>query len=1235
VRIFLSYGHDEYASLARRIKVDLETRGHEVWFDADRLKPGRDWEQYIEEGIDWVSAVPDAGRFLLLMTPHSVRRPDGYCLNELARAYGRGLPILPVMVFRVEPPLSICRLQWLDMRSCFPVEEHTNQYLKQFDQLTTALRDKQVPFEGVQQRLLNYLQPINYDDDVDRHLSGFTGREWVMTEVNEWLDSSKRVLWITGEAGVGKSALAAWLCTRRPEIVAYHFCRFGNSERVDARRALFSIAYQLSTQLPGYQNRLNESSLDKTISEANAASIFDRLLVSLLPDTAPNIERPQVLLVDGLDEATKDGNNQLAALIASEFHRLPPWLRLIVTSRPHEQAINFALQALDPWKLEAGRPENIEDIRAYLHRELGPFAKDGKSLLRAVNVILEKSEGLFLYVSWLCEELRGGRLSLDGVEDFPRGLGGVYSDFFRRYFADLQEYARDCRPILEVVCAAREPLAPTDLVAMFGLSEYEMQSLRARLGSLFPIAANQVRPFHQSVNDWLTDNQRAGPYYVHVEAGEQRLAAFAWEQYRNRERERSHYCSIHAVAHLAACHRQREVMELLTDWEWVQGKLAATDPSRLAADYDYIREEPGVEAIQAAIRLASHALAFRPSELRTQLVGRLRSEEFDSLKALLNNILSSTNKDPWLLPLSTHLGTPGGPLLRTLYAHRDEVSSVAVDHKGNTAVSIAGGEIKTWDLQDGTEIATAGIGQIPQILALAYDGQGLTISTASGGFAKWRIPGCEDIETFGRKYTSCTATAISRNQRMFAVGSLNGSIYVFDEHNNISKRGWAHFGEVRALALSDDGGTLISSGTDGQVRLWKTTDLSRELGSWATPSRSCLALALSADGDRVLCLREDGRVSLWDTTSGKELGGRILPADMSMAYLRQTLDRSVAVFARQDGSISVCDIAMNSMAAVGTHGELSCLALSGDGSKLITGSIDGTLKSWDLDRVQAGARTEHPQRITALKYATEDSFVAGTADGTVSFWSAKDGAYLRRLTSSEGALSPVHAIWVTCHSQRLVTRSQDGSVRVWNTQSGEILKTLTRSHWPQIVAVMPDGQFAGYVLEDKLPKVKNVYFPSHWNCSVPHIQAQTLVVIARDLNLIQLWNVERETQLGAYVSDVLISVAQVAEDGSRIVAGGYDGSVMFWDTSSGSSVRSESCHAGRITAIGISFSGEVAITTSEDGIAYVWDPGTGAQITSFTGDGALTSCAVNPDASLIAVGDSSGAVHVLKLCLGD
>src|SRR4030081_2006579 len=87
-KIFLSYGHDRYAAEVLQIKADLEARGHEVWFDLERLRAGVDWDRYIEDGLRWCDKV------VVAMTPHSVRRShgqpstsDGFCLNEIAKAF--------------------------------------------------------------------------------------------------------------------------------------------------------------------------------------------------------------------------------------------------------------------------------------------------------------------------------------------------------------------------------------------------------------------------------------------------------------------------------------------------------------------------------------------------------------------------------------------------------------------------------------------------------------------------------------------------------------------------------------------------------------------------------------------------------------------------------------------------------------------------------------------------------------------------------------------------------------------------------------------------------------------------------------------------------------------------------------------------------------------------------------------------------------------------------------------
>lgn len=76
MKIFLSYGHDANEPLVKRIKSDLEARGHDVWFDKSGIKAGDDWRRAITDGIvgsDWV---------LSFLSRHSTRDPS-VCLDEL------------------------------------------------------------------------------------------------------------------------------------------------------------------------------------------------------------------------------------------------------------------------------------------------------------------------------------------------------------------------------------------------------------------------------------------------------------------------------------------------------------------------------------------------------------------------------------------------------------------------------------------------------------------------------------------------------------------------------------------------------------------------------------------------------------------------------------------------------------------------------------------------------------------------------------------------------------------------------------------------------------------------------------------------------------------------------------------------------------------------------------------------------------------------------------------------
>ncbi|MFM7276056.1 MAG: NACHT domain-containing protein, partial [Gammaproteobacteria bacterium] len=381
-----------------------------------------------------------------------------------------------------------------------------------------------------------------------------------------------RVFWLTGGPGIGKSAFAAHLCQERPEIKARHFCVHNNADRSDPRKALLSIIYQLSQQLPGYDKLLLELDLAEE-SRKDTSTIFDNLVVGLLGRIEPP-GQTCVVVIDAVDEATQQvagrgKHNEIAAMIRDHWSKTPPWLRLLITSRP-EVEVRTALRSFDPWEFDAKRAENTADLREYLERELR--ASGFAPTAAQIDTVIARSEGLFLYMKVVVQELREGRLSLARTQDFQRGLAGYYGRYFERQFPDIDRYRERIRGVLQTILAAREPLP----LSVLQLSQptwgtQELADFTQALGSLF-VRSKQgseetLAAFHKSLPDWLTYEAHAGLYFVSAADGHARLGRAGLTQFRgDRAGEMPGYLLRHLPAHLARATLEAERREVLTDF---------------------------------------------------------------------------------------------------------------------------------------------------------------------------------------------------------------------------------------------------------------------------------------------------------------------------------------------------------------------------------------------------------------------------------------------------------------------------------------------------------------------------------------------------------------------------------------------------------------------------------------------------------------------------------------------
>jgi hypothetical protein len=359
MRIFLSYGHDANAELVARIYADLQSRGHDVWFDKSEIRFGDDWRRKITDGI------VGSNRVLSFLSKYSTRDP-GVCLDEMAIAIGyKGANIQTILVeseTEVKAPPSIGHIQWLDMhdwheRRAAEEVAWESWYQGKLAEIVRVIEsDQSRKFAGEIAALDECLKPISSDTRVAELLKKpLVGRAWLFDAVEQWRngdDRSSRLFWITGAPGVGKSAFAAhYTHFGRDKVIAAQFVEYDKPDHRNPQRIVRTLAFQLATRLPDYRKLLLALPEITELDRKNPSELFDYLLANPLKLSIRGGRERYLIVIDALDEAGDNGSNELVEMLARNAQRLPEWVGIVATSRPESDVV-APLQGLNPLTLD-------------------------------------------------------------------------------------------------------------------------------------------------------------------------------------------------------------------------------------------------------------------------------------------------------------------------------------------------------------------------------------------------------------------------------------------------------------------------------------------------------------------------------------------------------------------------------------------------------------------------------------------------------------------------------------------------------------------------------------------------------------------------------------------------------------------------------------------------------------------------------------------------------------------
>ena len=367
----------------------------------------------------------------------------------------------------------------------------------------------------------------------------------IFKKIKLWLDdlsSENRVMVISGDAGMGKSVIAAVVCQRMQHagrLSGSHFCQHNKERYRNPKVMLQSLACQLCDVLPEYKSELVKKlsrNLGVNMNSLEVQELFEFLFEEPLCGVG-DPGRNLLLVIDGLDESEYKGRNELLDVIANHFCTLPAWVRFCVTARP-EVNIAGRLKKFNPVQLKQDDEENVKDIRLFLERQLSNVIQSGFEEV-VISELARKAAGHILY-AYLMADFINKNFSSFTPEDLgrtlPSGVSSVYQNYFERLEKELKSIeeltisADQFLTFLSAFAAAKEPL-PLDFVSKMLRSDAKSPACHRKvrkaiecISTLLPVQDGCIHFFHKSVKDWLTDRTAYGQHSLSVDEKQGQLA---------------------------------------------------------------------------------------------------------------------------------------------------------------------------------------------------------------------------------------------------------------------------------------------------------------------------------------------------------------------------------------------------------------------------------------------------------------------------------------------------------------------------------------------------------------------------------------------------------------------------------------------------------------------------------------------------------------------------------------
>jgi WD40 repeat protein len=534
--------------------------------------------------------------------------------------------------------------------------------------------------------------------------------------------------------------------------------------------------------------------------------------------------------------------------------------------------------------------------------------------------------------------------------------------------------------------------------------------------------------------------------------------------------------------------------------------------------------------------------------------------------------------------------------------------------------------------------------------------------------------------------------AFSADGARLAAGT-GSDIHVWDTAGGRTlQRYRGHTGQINALVFADDGSYLVSAGNDKTAWVW---DREGEGRKFTGHKSEVLCIAISPDGKSVASADISGMVLIWNPSTMKVLRE---DKDWLAVGPQQPIHKSRVVgITFLPGGREVLSVGSDGrlvrrpptpeggettealpfgVGQTAVSPDRSWLALQGP---LVDGKTKIFVRKLAPQGPKAGAFAQRDQNERVLTFNGAAHEMALSAAGTwlavlndgrdaVHFLNRETGKrdhliYSKSRTGNFGLALSSRGTMLAVGDEGAIFPSE---VRVWDVQAELGLgrhrnarDTLHSSDYATTDVVVGGGLLAmtrGFLLPPLLAANREVHgsieiwdFPKLGEKSRAYIpersqvlcvalgQENRLLACGLDSGEIRLRDSADGRLRSTFGGQNVGAVHGVAFEpaGSRLAAGGEDGSIRLWDVAAGTEIRKLEGHAGPVKAVAYSPNGRLIASGGSDSSVRIWDVETGRELRTLRGHGAtVNTVAFSPDGQWLATGSADATTSMWDVGTG-